>query len=470
MDVLYRCGDANGDGTVDTVDVDFLRHLLVSGTDATEKANGSDANGDGVINVKDLVLLRRSLDEASAEAYLPADLQGYNIISFEKSESGVTCISFCYGESVLGRSLVCWSIQQEEYDKTVLLNFAIHGWEDEYAADGQVLADLGNALVEYYAACDNLQGCRLLIVPCANPDGIAEGTTNNGFGRCNAEGVDLNRDFDANHVVTTTARNYTLEPFSAPESCALRDLALASNPDVVIDFHGWLNYTIGDAGLAEVFSLNVGLNHYKKLTSSAHGYFSYWAQLQGAEALLVEFTNSGSVNKESVMAAVDQILAGDYGDTASQYVSDEKFENLAPIQCYALTADKIYTQCAVGNSGTAYGYIDGANDLCTIQQIYDNGWCKVHYPVGTLVKTGFCLVSEFVDTDHLVDFYKAMTDETATVYTTKEGTTKLGSVWNTDIFTVVAEDEDMVQIIFPLDTGGYKMGWIAKSEIAQTIN
>ena len=148
--------------------------------------------------------------------------------------------------------------------------------------------------------------CRLLIIPCANPDGIAEGVTKDGFGRCNADGVDLNRDFDANHVVKPKGRNYTPYPFSAPESRALRDLVWASNPDVVVDFHGWLNYTIGSSDLAEVFSLHTGLYQQKELSTSATGYFAYWAQLQGAEAILVEFTNTESIVTEDVIAAVDR--------------------------------------------------------------------------------------------------------------------------------------------------------------------
>ena len=51
------------------------------------------------------------------------------------------------------------------------------------------------------------------------------------------------------------------------------------------------------------------------------------------------------------------------------------------------------------------------------------------------------------------------------VYRTCSGTTQLGSVWNTDTFTVVAVKGGMAQIIYPLDDGGYKMGWINESKI-----
>lgn len=477
--ILYQYGDANGDGTINLKDVTELRRLLATGdVDTTEIEGNPDANGDGVVNLKDVTLLRRYLaggwgvelpqiTEPETDEPLASDLAQYEVLTATQSENGVTCTSFKFGQSVLERDLVCWSIQQGEYSRTILLNFAIHGWEDSYAADGQLLVDLGNALVEHYSQSVDLQGCRLLIVPCANPDGIAEGTTKDGFGRCNADGIDLNRDFDANHVVYTNPRNYTPAPFSGVESQALRDLVWAVEPDIVIDFHGWLNYTIGSSELAEVFSTYVGVNHKNELTTSAHGYFSYWAELQGAEAVLVEFKDTNSVIHSDVIQAVDQLIADNYGSKQSDYALDADFAEYSSIVAYALTSDRVYTQKQVGDTGTSYGYIDGGADECTILQIYDNGWCKVNYPVGSLTKTGYCEISAFIDPATAVEHYAARVSGTVKVYRTTEMNTQFGSVWSTDVFTVIAEKDGMVQIIYPLDDGGYKMGWIDASAILQ---
>lgn len=477
--VLYQYGDANGDGTINLKDVTELRRLLAAGDVDTSQIEGNpDVNGDGVINLKDVTLLRRYLaggwgvelpqiTEPEADEPLASDLAQYEVLTTTQSENGVTCTSFKFGQSVLDRDLVCWSIQQGEYSRTILLNCAIHGWEDSYAADGQLLVDLGNVLVEHYSQSANLQGCRLLIVPCANPDGIAEGTTKDGFGRCNADGIDLNRNFDANHVAYTNPRNYTPAPFSGVESQALRDLVWAAEPDIVIDFHGWLNYTIGSSELAEVFSTYVGLNHKNELTTSAHGYFSYWAQLQGAEAILVEFKDTASIVHSDVILAVDQLIADNYGSKQSDYALDADFAEYSSIVAYALTSDRVYTQKQVGNTGTSYGYIDGGADECTILQIYDNGWCKVNYPVGSLTKTGYCKISAFIAPETEVTHYTAQVGETVKVYTTDAMTTQLGSVWNTDVFTVIAEKDGLAQIIYPLDSGGYKMGWIDTSMILE---
>ncbi len=223
------------------------------------------------------------------------------------------CRSFVYGTSELGRSLTCYEICGERVERTVLLNFAIHGFEDEYDGDGQVLVDLARELVEHYSASEELYGCRLLIVPCANPDGLYEGHTNNGFGRCNANGVDLNRDFDANYRSYTSERYYTPYAFSAAESRALRDLCLEYKPEVVIDFHGWLNETIGDKALAELFRQEMGLPYLVGYTdSNCAGYFANWAHQNGALSLLVEFTASNKIDRQALITAVNRLLSEEY--------------------------------------------------------------------------------------------------------------------------------------------------------------
>lgn len=214
--------------------------------------------------------------------------------------------TFTYGRSENNRKLTCYSIEPENYDKTILMVFAIHGYEDSYAKDGKVLVNTAEYLIEKYKTTD-IKNTRLLIVKCANPDGLYDGHTNNGFGRCNANGVDLNRDFDIIHKVYTNSRNKTLEPFSAAESRALRDLVLQESPDIVIDFHGWLNCTIGDKELADVFYSEMGISHQTKFNSNCNGYFSYWAHSKGAKALLVEFKNT-NISKTKLVNAINEFI------------------------------------------------------------------------------------------------------------------------------------------------------------------
>ena len=51
------------------------------------------------------------------------------------------------------------------------------------------------------------ENCSVYIVPCANPDGLYDGTSNVSFGRLNAEGLDINRDFPEGWVRRTAAGN-----------------------------------------------------------------------------------------------------------------------------------------------------------------------------------------------------------------------------------------------------------------------
>ena len=228
----------------------------------------------------------------------------------DKSED-IMYNTFIYGQSESKRDLICHLIGPKDYKKTILLNFTIHGFEDNYSRDGQVLVDAANALIEHYKNNDLLKDTRLLIIPLANPDGLLDGYTNNGFGRNNANGVDLNRDFDANHLVRPEGRNYTPSPFSASESRALRDLVLEYKPDVVLDLHGWLNTTIGNGKLAKVFRDELGLPHQQEFGSGCRGYFTYWTHLQGISSLLVEFKDP-KINTEKLIKTINKIINNDY--------------------------------------------------------------------------------------------------------------------------------------------------------------
>ncbi len=85
-----------------------------------------------------------------------------------------------YGKSVMGRDLEAYIINGVGYnDRTIFCNFTVHGFEDFYFRDGQVLTKAANDLIEYIAQNPHLlRNCRIVIVPCANPDGAIEGVNN----------------------------------------------------------------------------------------------------------------------------------------------------------------------------------------------------------------------------------------------------------------------------------------------------
>lgn len=448
-------GDVNGDNRVTALDARLVLKAAAGLYDLGQNVRAGDVNGDGNITAADARYI------LMAAAGLKDLTQGG--IQEHAYRIGV------YGQSELGRDLTYYCFTPEQYSSTVLLNFAIHGFEDEYNADGQILVDTANSLIKYYDENPSLLGeTQLIIIPCANPDGLYEGTTNNGFGRCNSNGIDLNRDFDANYSSNSNPRNYTPYAFSAAESRALRDLCYEYQPDIVLDLHGWLDETIGDAELAEVFYSEMGLSLAHTFTATnCKGYFSNWAHQQGALALLVEFKSSTEVPLDKLEATINRLLCGDYDNGTGEYALDERYKEFQGIQSYTLSQGQVTTYAGFNIPFGTVSYIDGANDLCTIDKIYQNGWVRVQYPVSSGTKTAYCPLEEFIDGSITVEPYLANVSANTKVYRTSSMSTSLGSVWNTDDFYVVADNGIQVQIIYPLDGGGWKMGWIEKEYLKQ---
>lgn len=470
----YKVGDINGDGKVNMKDVTRL-HQYINGWDVEISEQTADVNGDGKINMKDVTRLHQFINGWDVKLYVKE-----NNISTDNNDSTDTSTSIdlptetdtdteqsysvkkVYGQSELGRDLIYYDFQPAEYSHTVLLNFAIHGFEDEYDADGQVLVDTANKLVEYYnESYPEGSSTRLIVVPCANPDGLYEGTTNDGFGRCNANGVDLNRDFDANYKSYSTPRNYTQTPFSAAESRALRDLYNEVNPDVVIDFHGWLNYTIGNYELAQVFEDELGLPHYVNFTTTnASGYFSNWAYQQGSLGLLVEFTSSTSVDFDKLINAVDRLIDQDY----LMSKQSAEYESFDQINCYTISKERVTTYKYFDKPYDTASYIDGETDLVVILGVYENGWAKVQYPINNGYKVAYCKTNELIDTASNTKLYKydGISGKT-TVYKRSDLSESFGTVYSSDECYVVSKTETALQVIYTLDNGGWKMGWIERN-------
>jgi hypothetical protein len=206
-----------------------------------------------------------------------------------------------FGKTGMGRDLVYYRIdpysdtKKNKITKKVLITFEIHGFEDQYKKDGNELVKIGNYIIKYFSENkDKLDSTTLYVVPMANPDGLIDGTTNNGKGRCQISlGIDINRDFNYMFRHFTSSRNHNLtKPFGSPEARALRDLVLKVKPDYVIDFHGWLGITIGNSKLAKIFNSELGLDYAYDFSYKTPGYFSAWASLVSKNALLVEYPKS----------------------------------------------------------------------------------------------------------------------------------------------------------------------------------
>jgi protein MpaA len=124
----------------------------------------------------------------------------------------------------------------------------IHGDEDAGAA---LLEMLTGHLRSHPGL---LEGNRVVLFPISNPDGKAKRR------RRNANGVDLNRNFDSNNF--EGSRRHGSDPLSEPEARAIRDLIVAYPPQQVLSIHqplGIIDYDGPADDLAERISAASGL-------------------------------------------------------------------------------------------------------------------------------------------------------------------------------------------------------------------
>ena len=222
-----------------------------------------------------------------------------------------TCRQFVYGTSEMGKELICHVVGDETAKRSLLMIFGVHGFEDDYPHDGQVLRLIAEEVIAHYAAApEKLADCCLYIVPTANPDGLQDGKTQNGFGRCNANGLDINRDFPVNWKKRTDERNRTGdEPFSTAEARAIRDLVERIKPTWAMDVHGWINASYGDGAMARTFARPFRFTVKQPVSG---GMLCSWLSTVTEEAIMLELPfspNEGRYVRENSQRLIEGIDA-----------------------------------------------------------------------------------------------------------------------------------------------------------------
>jgi protein MpaA len=125
------------------------------------------------------------------------------------------------GRSVQNRPIESIVLGQS-YDVTLVLA-AIHGNEPAGVRLAERLAE------HLQRHAELLQGRKVVILPVANPDGIARGT------RFNANGVDLNRNFAASNRQNNAQNGYSA--LSEPEARVIHQLIRQYTPDRIVSIH-----------------------------------------------------------------------------------------------------------------------------------------------------------------------------------------------------------------------------------------
>ncbi|MEM1332244.1 MAG: M14 family zinc carboxypeptidase [Actinomycetota bacterium] len=174
------------------------------------------------------------------------------------------------GFSGQGRTITALVSPTETPTRRVIVFGGIHGNEP-----------VGPPAARQMVTVDVPDGIELWLVPDLNPDGTAAGT------RCNAAGVDLNRNFSWRWRASTGGPG----PFSEPESSAARDLVERLLPDLVVWIHQPLDYVSAIGPTADVieqaWSAASGLP--VRPDVSQHGGGESWAAfVAGRPSLLVE--------------------------------------------------------------------------------------------------------------------------------------------------------------------------------------
>lgn len=208
-----------------------------------------------------------------------------------------TCKRTVYiGNSVQGRGIYAYYFGSGS--KKIVFFGAIHGSE----ANTKTL--MNRWVTELDNNTDRIPTDKtIIIIPTVNPDGIANRS------RFNANGVDLNRNFDTPNWVTGTYLQTNFypsgggsAPFSEPESQDIRNLLNRENPYLTISYHSAAGYVIPTGssyaiGKGQAYSQLSGYSYVNPGASGAFTYditgtFEEWAENNGYNALVIELSSA----------------------------------------------------------------------------------------------------------------------------------------------------------------------------------
>lgn len=214
-----------------------------------------------------------------------------------------------YGQTGTGRDMTAYRFGTGE--NIMVVGFALHGYEDNFNRDGLALvytADLLMDLLDENISTVNNYGWSIYVLPCINLDGLIDGYTCNGPGRCTTtylnssgslvtgKGIDLNRSFPTGWTQYTSARNFNgSTPLASLEAQALAQFiqdVRGSGVNICLDIHGWMSQVITSNGttssLYQIFKSAFPSNTYANCNNGA-GYFTAYAASLGYAACLFEF-------------------------------------------------------------------------------------------------------------------------------------------------------------------------------------
>ena len=248
-----------------------------------------------------------------------------------------------YGKTQLGKDMV--------YYKTgtgpnhIFLTFALHGWEDGTYADGSFYHGDGNMLIKiskrFMQNFGNLSAEKIaqikskwtiFVFAGINLDGIVNGYSNNGFGRCLYSGLDPNRNWPGDFVKNDSPRYKTgreymgnTEDFSDVIELFNLKQTISNNAgrsqNILIDVHGWYNQTVGNSKLGEFYWNSFGIPKSRHSYSYGSGYLINWVNNSINQGMTLQ--NEAGIGAASCLLELPPTT--DYSDTNMNSYGDKFF-------------------------------------------------------------------------------------------------------------------------------------------------
>lgn len=128
---------------------------------------------------------------------------------------------------------------------------------------------------------------------------------------------------------------------------------------------------------------------------------------------------------------------------------------------------KRVNNCYTGIGTGKTGWIAAHDDLIRLYEIRSDGWVKGDYPAGSGRVTRWFKFGDLVMNGNFKNYEANLVNvKTLPVYRTYNSGSSFGTVYNTDKVMVVDEYGSRKCIVYNLDAGGYKMGWVDKNKVA----
>ena len=390
------------------------------------------------------------------------DVPVTNITIPDISDPDVTKIE--YGKSGKGRPLNVYKIGNGK--KALFAGFALHGFEDHWFRDGEALVkiatDLIYKLANYKRTNGDLHGYTVYVAQCMNPDGVIEGRSQNGPGRCAVVSrVDMNRCFPYKFSVNTNSRYYTgSSPLGAIEAVKLRDLILKirseSTETYVLDFHGWLGFTQGNYDAAKYIANQFGYTHNY---TDAGGFFSSWANSLGTDikGALIEYPKS-TANYQSVLNGnyagktfngIINLIKNNAGTGNSNTGNGDQAYNATGKVINVTSTLNVRNQPST--SGAVVGTLKG-NQTVTITA-KNGSWYKISSPLVGYVHSDYISITNTSNGDQAFNATGKVINVTSTLNVRNQPSTSgtvVGTLKSDQTVTITAKNGSWYKISSPL--------------------